>query len=152
MLTVVLHVILLSTFNAVDPPTGCRFLNPIRDPTAERALVDYFDKSEPFIFSETNFYQPQCLLCESIGGQVCFGYRGGASYGVKSGTMKTVRLVSNLPYLYTLGANVGALYTTVTAIVALREDMVIPYRTLTRFKARSMRKVTALLESCHCRE
>jgi len=121
---------------AIDPPSDCRFLNPIHDPSAETALLDFFSNSEPFIFKENNFFQPQCLLCEKLGGQVCFGYKGGTSYEIMSGTINVTRLVTNLPYVYSLGENVGALYTTVYAIAALREDLVISYRTLLRFKVR----------------
>lgn len=130
--------ILLSA--AIDPPTDCRFLNPIHDSSAEIALLDFFNNSEPFVFKENNFFQPQCLLCEKFSGQVCFDYKGGASYGITSGTINVTRLVTNLPYIYSLGENVGALYTTVYAIAALREDLVISYRTLSRFKVKLYKK------------
>jgi hypothetical protein len=118
--------ILLSA--GIDPPTNCEYLNPIQDSSAETALLDFFYNNEPFIFKENNFFQPQCLLCEKFGGQVCFGYKGG--------TINVTRLVTNLPYIYSLGENVGALYTTVYAIAALREDLLISYRTLSIFKVR----------------
>jgi hypothetical protein len=127
---------LLSRSAAVDPPSDCRFLNSIRDPSAETALLEFYANSEPFTFEESNFFQPQCLLCESLGGEVCFGYKGGASYGIPSNTINAVRLVTNLPYIYSLGENVGVSSTRVYAIATLREDLVIPYRTLSRFKVR----------------
>jgi hypothetical protein len=120
--------------SAIDAPSDCRFLNPIRDSSAESALLDFVNNSEPFTFKETNFFQPQCLLCESRDGEVCFGYKGGASYRITSGTINSIRLITNLPYIYSLGENVGKSYTTVYAVAALREDLVIPYRTLLRFK------------------
>jgi hypothetical protein len=103
-------------------------------------LLDFFDNSELFVFKENNYFQPQCLLCEKLGEQVCFGYKSGASYGIKSGTINVTRLVTNLPYIYSLGENVAALYTTVYAVGALREDLVISYRTLTIFKVRLYKK------------
>ena len=124
--------------SAVDPPSECRFLNPVRQTDAETALVEYFARSEPFVFSETNFFQPQCLLCEKLGGEICFGYQGGTSYGASSGTSNTLRLVTNLPYLYAFGEKVGKTFTTVTVIAALRDDFIIPYRTLARFKVRTV--------------
>jgi len=127
---------LFSKCTAIDPPSGCQFLNLVRDPAAETALVDFYHNNEPFTFKETNFFQPQCLLCGSLGGELCFGYKGGSSYGITSGTINSVVLVSNLPYIYSLGENVGNSSTTVYAIAALREDLVIPYNTLLRFKVR----------------
>ena len=70
--TMIISLVLTGLFlisSAVDPPSNCRFLNPIRDPSAEIALVDFFNNSEPFTFKKTNFFQPQCLLCESLGGK-----------------------------------------------------------------------------------
>ena len=129
-LLLVKFVGLIFPSSASDPPSECRFLNAVRSSVAETALLDYFNRSEPFVFSETNFFQPQCLLCEKLDGELCFGYRGGMSHGAS----KALRLVANLPYLYALADKVGTNYTTVTAIAALREDLIIPYRTLTRFK------------------
>lgn len=134
--TFVLVVGSIFVSSAVDPPSDCRFLNPVRQTDAETALVEYFAQSEPFVFSETNFFQPQCLLCEKFGGEICFGYQGGTAYGANSGTSNTLRLVTNLPYLYAFGEKVGMNFTTVTAIAVLRNDLIIPYRTLARFKVR----------------
>ena len=126
---------------AIDPPPDCQFLNSVRDPSAETALSEFFGNSEPFTFKETNFFQPQCLLCESLRGEICFGYKGGSSYGVTSGTINSVRLVTNLPYIYSLGENVGASVTTIDTIAALREDLVISHRTLSRFKVTTYIKI-----------
>ena len=134
LLVWVFLVALLSTTRAVDPPAECRFLNEVHDPSAESALVEFFYVNEPFTLRETNFFQPQCLLCQSLQGEVCFGYKGGSLYGVTSGTINRVRLVTNLPYIYSLGEKVGAAVTTVDAIGALRENLVISHRTLSRFK------------------
>jgi hypothetical protein len=136
MLVLLFFIGLFSKCTAIDPPSGCQFLNSVRDPAAETAVTEFFDNNEPFTFKETNFFQPQCLLCESLNGEVCFGYKGGSSYGITSGTINSVVLVTNLPYIYSLGENVGSSVTTVYAIAALREDLVIPYNTLSRFKVK----------------
>lgn len=120
----------------IDPPVDCQYLNPIEDLSAETALLNFFSNNEPFIFKENDFFQPQCLLCRKFGGQVCFGYKGGSSYGITSGTINVTRLITNLPYIYSLGENVGSIYTTVYAIGALREDLLVSYRTLSRFKVK----------------
>lgn len=125
---------LISTSLAVDPPVGCRFLNPIRDPIAENALLEYYHNSEPFKFNEIVLFQPQCLLCENSRKELCVGYKGGAVYGVKSGNINTVQLVTNLPYIYSLTRKIGASSTVVSTIFTLRENMKISYNTLMRFK------------------
>ena len=86
------------------------------------------------------FFQPQCVLCEQFSGQVCFDYKGGTLYGIASGSVNVTRLITNLPYIYSLGENVGAFYTTVYSIGVLREDLVISYRTLSRFKVKIVEK------------
>ena len=134
MTTLVFFVTLFLPVATIDPPSNCRFLNPVRDSAAETALMDFFYMNTSFVFKESNFFQSQCLLCENQGGLVCFGYKGGSSYGVAAGSIKSVRLVTNLPYLYSLGENVGALVTTIDTIAVLREDLVISYETLARFK------------------
>ncbi|CAF0851874.1 unnamed protein product [Adineta ricciae] len=134
MTTLVFFVALFLAAATIDPPPNCRFLNPVHDSSAETALMDFFYMNTSFIFRESNFFQPQCLLCENEGGLVCFGYKGGSSYGIATGSIKSVRLITNLPYLYSLGENVGASVTTIDTIAVLREDLVISYETLARFK------------------
>lgn len=124
----------LSTVVTSDPPIGCRFLNPVHDAMAEAALLDYYRASTAFRFTEKTFFQSQCLLCDATNGQLCVGYNGGTLYGVTSSSVNAVRLVAGLPYIYALGENVGASVATVDAVWALREDLVISYQTLSRFK------------------
>ncbi|CAF0808871.1 unnamed protein product [Adineta ricciae] len=134
MTMLVFFIALFLAAAAIDPPPNCRFLNPVRDSSAETALMNFFYMNTSFIFKESNFFQPQCLLCENEGGLVCFGYKGGSSYGIAAGSIKSVRLITNLPYLYSLGENVGASVTTIDTIAVLREDLVISHETLARFK------------------
>ncbi|CAF4393637.1 unnamed protein product, partial [Adineta steineri] len=60
----------------------------------------------------------------------CYGYKNGARYDL----VNSVHLITNLPYIYALGDNVGSKDTTVDAIAILRSNLVISYQTLARFK------------------
>ncbi|CAF0845677.1 unnamed protein product [Adineta steineri] len=116
--------------STIDPPTGCRFLNPIGDVSSTTDLVNFFHNNGSFIFQEKYYFQPQCLLCENTNEKFCFGYKNGARYDLVS----SVHLITNLPYIYALGDNVGSKDTTVDAIAILRSNLVISYQTLARFK------------------
>lgn len=134
---IILSVGCLDFFSAsstINVPLECQLLNPVHDSGAETALINYYNNRRPFNFSESNFFQPQCLLCEIFRREVCFGYRGSTFYGVKNGDTEQVELITNLPYIYSLAQKVGASLTVVSAIVTVREDIIIPYRTLLRFK------------------
>ncbi|CAF1508175.1 unnamed protein product, partial [Adineta steineri] len=106
------------------------FLNPIGDVSSTTDLVNFFHNNGSFIFQEKYYFQPQCLLCENTNEKFCFGYKNGARYDLVS----SVHLITNLPYIYALGDNVGSKDTTVDAIAILRSNLVISYQTLARFK------------------
>jgi hypothetical protein len=136
-LTMIVSCFILGLFSrtaAVDPSHDFQFLNPIGDPSAEATLLKYYYNNESITFKEINYFQPQCLLRDDRSKQVCFGYKSGTSYGIASGTIKNVHLITNLPYIYSLGQNVGTLLNMIDVVFTLREDLVIPYRTLLRFK------------------
>ena len=134
LLNVFVTIVTFQTISGIRQPDDCRFLNPIGETQASIDLVNYFYNSTPFFFNETNFFQSQCLLCENVSRQVCYGHNFGASYGLGSGKLTSVQLVGNLPLLYSLADPIGKNRTTVTLSFALQSDMLIPYRTLLRFK------------------
>ena len=119
-----LYALLLSIFTLVHGQSNdCVLLNPIRDAQGEMVLMDYYTSPSPFTFSEFRFFQPQCFHCQSQGRQICASdYKGAETYGIASGSVERVSLVTNLPYIFGLGENVGKASTTVVSVATLRES------------------------------
>jgi hypothetical protein len=120
---VALYLLLLPVVTFIHGQTyDCTLLNPVRDSLAEATLVEYYTSPVPFTFKEYDIFQPQCFHCSSQGRQICAsGYKGVETYGIASGSVERVSLVTNLPYVYGLGENVGNTSTTVIAVATLRE-------------------------------
>ncbi|UJR23286.1 hypothetical protein I4U23_026302 [Adineta vaga] len=114
----------------------CTLMNPVQDLRAEAALVQYYKSPVPYTFTEIDFFQPQCFHCTSQKRQICAsGYKGVETYGIASGSVDRISLVTNLPYIYGLGENVGNISTSVLAVTTLRQpNLTISYRTMLRFK------------------
>lgn len=103
-------------------PAGCTFLNPVRDATAETALLSYDASSSPYNFSEADILQPQCLYCASRALQVCApDYEGVETFGIASDSVEKVFLVTNLPYIFAVGEYVDNTSTSVLVVATLRQ-------------------------------